>query len=243
MANIYSLECLSSQQSGDALETYRENGWHETMKAEVEIAGGNPTALGDATWVEEILNVRFRVEDVDFFPANTFADAGVQWLKNRHRYQLYEFTAEDSSRLESKLRGRQGSQWPPVIRSFFRRGVRSVHVSPEHRKMQVMLLGELEREYGAGRVILEEDFVDATVRTDREKILYEIKTDLEPRTVIRNALGQILEYAYYPLRQQDLPLRLVIVGRSPLTKHDQDYLSRLQTEFTLPLEYRTLKIE
>src|SRR3546814_3124822 len=72
--------------------------------------------------------------------------------------------------------------------------------------------------------------------------LYEIKSDLEPRTVIREALGQILEYAFHPRRQHVLPLRLIIVGRCELRAEDGAYLDRLRANFGLPIEYRSVSI-
>jgi hypothetical protein len=101
---------------------------------------------------------------------------------------------------------------------------------------------ELQAEYPKSLVVREQDFIDVSVRTDAELLLYEIKSDLEPRTVIRQALGQILEYAFHPSRHHALPLRLVIVGRRALSTEDKAYLNRLQKDFCLPLEYRVVCI-
>jgi hypothetical protein len=106
--------------------------------------------------------------------------------------------------------------------------------------MQAQLMIELASEYPNASIVREENFVDVEVRTLHELILFEIKSDLEPRAVIRQALGQILEYAYYPNRQETLPLKLVIVGRTPLSDADRGYLSRLKQEFQLPIEYRVV---
>jgi hypothetical protein len=84
------------------------------------------------------------------------------------------------------------------------------------------LMQELQAEYPKSLVVSEQDFIDVSVRTDAELLLYEIKSDLEPRTVIRQALGQILEYAFHPSRHHALPLRLVIVGRRALSTEDKD---------------------
>jgi hypothetical protein len=78
------------------------------------------------------------------------------------------------------------------------------------------------------------------VRTETEIILYEIKSDLEPRTVIRQALGQILEYAFHSPRERKLPVRLFIVGRNAPSPEDQKYLNLLKAKFLLPLEYRVV---
>ena len=104
--------------------------------------------------------------------------------------------------------------------------------------MQDKLLAELRTEFPEARIRCEEDFLDINVCTDAELILFEIKSDLDPRSVIRHGLGQILEYAYHPLRTHSLPIRMVIVGRCPLTNSDEQYLDRLKHDFALPLAYR-----
>lgn len=242
VANIYEVECLDISQAEDALAVYRDKDWYATMEREIAEIGGNPKALGDSKWVTHVLNVRFRQTNVDRFPPNCFASPDDVWLRKRHRYQLYDLQPEQQRRLEQALPGRRGTHSAPSLERIFRRGMRSVEITPEHRKMQAKLLSELKREFGATRVVLEEDFVDVTVRTDQEKILFEIKTDLEPRTVIRNALGQVLEYAYHPLRKHELPVRLVIVGRVPLNAYEAEYLGYLKAKHSLPLEYRVVSL-
>jgi hypothetical protein len=212
------------------------------MQREVEEVKGNVRAIGDPEWARHILNVRFRVEKIDLFTQDSFAENNDQWLKNRHRYQLYDFKSGDVARVEGLLRKRRGDQNAPIIRPIFRRGSRALEYTPEHQKMQAKLLDELQKTFGHDCVTLEEDFVDAIVRTDKEITLYEIKTDLEPRTTIRNAMGQVLEYAYHPFRKHNLPLRLVIVGRCPLTAEDEMYLKILKERFFLPLEYKVISI-
>jgi hypothetical protein len=244
VANIYALECLTVEQAKAALDLFRQNGWLDTMRREVEEIHGNVQAIEDSRWAPCPLNVRFRQENVDLFPKDCYMDD--PWLKNRHRYQFYDFSLKDSAlveaRIENTFRGRLGSQIAPTVRPFFRRGSHGIEYTPEHRKMQGKLLEELQKTFGTNCVKLEQDFIDATVRTDREIILYEIKTDLEPRTVIRNALGQILEYAYHPLRKHDLPVRLVIVGRCELEQEDEAYLNILKERYSLPLEYKVITI-
>jgi hypothetical protein len=74
------------------------------------------------------------------------------------------------------------------------------------------------------------------VRQGAEYIYYEIKTGLSAQSCIREALGQLLEYAYWPGAQ--LAARLVIIGEPPLDKYAKTYLETLQKEFSLPVEYR-----
>jgi len=209
------------------------------MGKEIRDAGGDDSALGDPKWAKDILNIRFRQENVrPFFPVTySKRDDPIQRLT---RYQLYDI-ASVGTPIEQILKVRRsGSSSLPKVQPVKRTGTAPVECTPEHARMQAQLMKELASEYPNASIIREENFVDVEVQTLHELILFEIKSDLEPRTVIRQALGQILEYAYYPNRQETLPIKLVIVGRTPLSDADRNYLSRLKQEFQLPIEYRVV---
>jgi len=101
---------------------------------------------------------------------------------------------------------------------------------------------ELQHEHQPECVRREQDFVDVRVETPTELIYFEIKSDLDPKAVIRQSLGQLLEYAYHPARTGRRPDSLVIVGRTPLGKDDKAYLIAICQKFKLPLTYRVVKV-
>ena len=70
---------------------------------------------------------------------------------------------------------------------------------------------------------------------------YEIKTSTSPRNCLRDALGQLLEYAYWPGAQE--ATRLIICGESPLDDDGNKYLSELKRRFQLPIDYQHIAIE
>ncbi len=241
VATIYGLESLGDEQANDALKIFRDKGWLKTMQDEVRAIGGKAEALGAPEWAPNVLNVRFRQDGVDPHPPDTFL-ADDEWLQNRRRYMLYKLERADRTRIEQTHVGRRGTQNAPDTNTLFRRGTKPMSYTPEHARMQTKLLAELQTEYGNEHVWLETDYVDARVETDKELIFFEIKSDLDPRAVIRQALGQILEYAYHPVREGRRPDRLVIVGRTALAAEDSAYLDRLCKEFTLPLSYRVVTL-
>jgi len=234
VAEIRDVECLDNHQSKDALAIFKKNGWYETMRREVKAVGGDASALGATRFAKNILNVRFRQENVTLFPSNEFAKPSGAVIKLT-RYQLYDLNDKRVSSAEHR-----GTRTPPRAKAWMRRGYGPVQCTPEHAKMQAKLMKELRREYPRAQIFRESEFIDVSVRTRTELILFEIKSDVEPRSVIRHGLGQILEYAYHPLRTHSLPIKMVIVGRRPLNLEDKEYLSRLKERFTLPLAYRVV---
>jgi hypothetical protein len=102
---------------------------------------------------------------------------------------------------------------------------------------------QLKSEFPGARIVREENHIDVLVETDHELRLYEIKSDLSPLSVLRQAIGQLLEYAYfYPARGQRR-LQLVVVGRSSLSADGDVYLQHLQGRFSLPLTYRVVALD
>jgi hypothetical protein len=83
--------------------------------------------------------------------------------------------------------------------------------------------------------------VDIVLRRSREYWFYEIKTALSARACIREALAQLLEYAYWPGAEE--ASRLIIIGEPPLDPEASMYLERLRSRFVLPLEYQQLDLE
>lgn len=142
-----------------------------------------------------------------------------------------------------KTRKEAPGGWIGSTKTYTKGGSDPVEVSADHNKMQTKLRDELAKEYGAPNVVTEKDHVDISVTTADERILFEIKPDPSPLSVIRQALGQLLEYAYLnPDTNTDRKLRLVIVGRTRLSAKESAYLQRLKETFHLPLSYRVVSI-
>lgn len=242
VATVGSVECLDDQQAQDAVNAFSQRGWLQSMQAEIEAIDGNTHALGNAQWAKHILNVRFRLEDVVRFESGAYAKSDDPVMR-LNRYMLYDIdNIEEKLTLEQGVL-RLGTTAAPIAGTFLRRATAAVECSPEHAKMQARLLAELRVEFPCADIVCEENFIDITMRTDTETVLFEIKSDINPRTVLRQALGQLLEYAYHPARDSgSLPLRLVVAGRSPLAISDNQYLDRLRADFLLPLEYRVVAI-
>lgn len=240
VCEIRDVEVLSDQQSADAVDAYVKNGWLATMKQEVEDADGYAAAL-DPDLPEQILNIRFRTTNVRRIDAG---EPIPSWhpAHSLTRYSLYgvETPLPDKP---ARWAGRKGVSELPDSGER-RRKLQSgmVTYSPEHQKMQRLLEDRLKLRYPGADIAFEEDFIDVKLRTDDKLILYEVKSDLSPLSAIRQALGQLLEYAYHPRRTHDLEPSLVIVGRRPLVGEDKDFFERICTQFGLPIEYEFVEL-
>src|SRR5579859_481430 len=120
---------------------------------------------------------------------------------------------------------------------------RTLNIFLRHKEMQRRLKDLLLAE-GWSEVILEPPIglraIDAVARNPNALWFYEVKTAPSDRGCIREALGQLLEYALWPGATQ--PDRLVVVGEPPLSSEGFEYLARLNLTFPIPVDYRQLTL-
>ena len=112
-----------------------------------------------------------------------------------------------------------------------------------HNELQSTLYDRLVLKYGEDNVGTELPSgggtkVDVVVRQKNEYWFYEIKTALTPRACLRLALGQLFEYAFWPGAQE--AVRLIVAGETALDRDGDEYLRRLRTRFSLPIEYEQI---
>ena len=121
---------------------------------------------------------------------------------------------------------------------------RELNVTLRHNLLQAALTRRLITEFGEQNVADEHPtgrgtLIDVVVRHRAGAYsFYEIKTALSASACIREALGQVLEYAYWPGGQE--PHRIVICGEGRLEKEGRAYLRRLNERFGLPLAYEQI---
>jgi hypothetical protein len=124
---------------------------------------------------------------------------------------------------------------------------RQLNVSLRHNLLQAALTRRLIATFGASNVADEHPSglgteIDVVVRHGGHEFwYYEIKTTLSPRACLREALGQVMEYAYWPGAQE--PARLIVCGESPLGEDGAAYLRLLNERFRLPVAYEQILLD
>lgn len=121
-----------------------------------------------------------------------------------------------------------------------RRALEPVIVRFDHKQMQLDLFAKLVAEHGPSCVAAEHvmacgTMADLVVKSADGLIIFEVKTSLEPRACVREAVGQLLEYGFWP--GSTLVVRMVVVGPSAIDVETQAFLEVLTRRFALPLEY------
>lgn len=119
---------------------------------------------------------------------------------------------------------------------------RELDIQLRHNDYQSKLYTEMSDLYGEDNVGTEIYAnglsIDLVVKQGESYWFYEIKTASTARACIRQALGQIMEYSYWPGHQR--AAKLVIVGSAVATAEETSYIEYLQKTFSLPLEYKAV---
>lgn len=113
-----------------------------------------------------------------------------------------------------------------------------------HTQMQDKLYEILKSEYGEENVSTEHlhkgNKIDVVLKQKDGYTFYEIKTAGTAKGCIREAMGQLIEYCYWP--QNSNAHKLVVVGAYEIDSQTQRYLQHLNSRLNLNLEYLRIQI-
>lgn len=156
---------------------------------------------------------------------------------------FFESEAEDAPSADFVFRpGHVPREIEPVPRKASSRTL----ATQLHNSIQNGLYTYLVKRHGAQNVGTELDTgagtsIDLATQINGVLTFYEIKTSASVRTNIRQAIPQLLEYAYWPAERR--AQELVIVSHKALTNSGRRYLKHLRENFGLPLSYRKFDLE
>ena len=122
-----------------------------------------------------------------------------------------------------------------------RSGTSSYIAKQTHNKIQNKLRDKLIAEYGESCVACEKNYVDLTLTYDNTITLYEVKSDAYAATCIRQALGQIIQYAHR--LDSTKKVKLYVVGQYPLKDNEKPYLDYIQKNFKIDLNYINIDLK
>lgn len=232
---IDNAEVLTKSDARKISRTYRRQGWLKSMRQQVARLGLKPDTLGDE---ETLVNLRYRPEDLrmfDFmqpFPAKALPSARYGQLQKPPASQLPVLggssgAGKPAERNLNKTKATRivsaasyevdliQTQWQQSLKKTLQEDVRGARV-------------EIERDVGGHRV-------DVVLTSGGRETFIELKTFGPVRQIIRAALSQLLEYAYWP--DDDRCQALLIVGPAEAGIAGNAYLAMLRKRFGLPVHY------
>lgn len=228
-----------------------KNNWLQLMHAEVASIGANthglppmPTGKNFLTWDNPLFyaNIRFLPEDLHFFQPRRKINVSsyrygiaLDWdgkigeIDNIEPLNVPLIQAEPS---EKEIIDRFSEQ----IRKY--KEIAGKEFLPRQAPIQNALARQLKKFFApkGGHVTCENERVDIKLITkDNKATFIEIKPASSAREAIRQALGQLLEYAHYS--QANKADKLVIVSDARPDGDDLNYLKHLLRTYGLGITY------
>lgn len=122
----------------------------------------------------------------------------------------------------------------------FTQAERQIDVNLRHNVIQEALIKRLATQFGQENIASEissgiSNKVDVVLKNGDDYWFYEVKTGGSARACIREALGQLLEYSFWPGAQK--AAKLIVVGEPPLDRNAVSYIATLCHLFSLPIAY------
>ncbi|MBN1225578.1 MAG: hypothetical protein JXA79_01180 [Deltaproteobacteria bacterium] len=246
MGRILGVEVIAPKESSKVHARYKAKGWLKEMEVQLGAVGATVKDFQDID-PRTFAVVRYRPASLELldtpleFAADDPAVAANYYilLNQKQKPKLikglgeFAFTAGHNKKKSSTKKKHYEIQ--------------SAKLDLIHNQIQDRIYHQLVEHYGENNVGTELDTgngsqIDIVVRDkDKNFIFFEIKTSYSLRLSIREALGQLLEYAFFPKATD--PKKLVIVSPNKVTDEARVYLKDIRKRFGLPIFYRQYEPE
>ncbi|WP_087693494.1 hypothetical protein [Pseudomonas sp. PE-S1G-1] len=188
----------------------------------------------EGNWAEKAVAVAQHLSQIEFFDDESLERNMFPWFVFEHLRDEDRVVPFRAGHKERPLAAT--AQLPAAQRRILLR----------HNKLQTYLYSLLCEQYGKDLVGTEHPtgsggYADAVVRfSNASCFLYEVKVSLTAAGAVREAVGQLLEYAYRPTGLE--PEKLFIVAEPPIDSVTAQFLQRMNAEFGLKFEYLQLTL-
>lgn len=239
LGKVKNVEVIDRNKSTEISSIYNENGWNQEIVEQLIAVNADISAYKN-TPVEINFNCRFKPEDLDLF------DSPVEIAKDNQAIKHYYYKIQD--KLTEPTLIHNNSFTPEFIPGHTPKstthvtGVKTPEYQCEllHNQYQTSIFEILKNIHGDSvRTEFPVCFrtkVDFAIKKKNGYIFYELKTNKHIKQSVREALGQIIEYAYWPNNVR--ANKLVIISTEEPNVDIKKYMAHLRTKFQLPIHYQ-----
>lgn len=246
---IDSVQTMTEREAVRVAREFKREGWLRMMEQQVEALGLDKAAVTD-TGRTELFNVRFRPDALRMFdppipfpaedvPADyygilqlvppawehlTDVDANTDAYSEPGEPDESDEESDDTDGATTATRAPSGGGDVKLIQTQWQNALM--------RTLRVDLPAEVKprREFRLGR-----NRVDIRLKASDRTVFIELKPRGTPTEVIREAFGQLMEYAYWPTTTRCDTL--LIVGPGVASARDRAYLATMRERFGIPVHY------
>ncbi len=247
VAQIRNVYVINETEQINIFNQYVKNGWLNQMKEDLRVLEIDKRLI-DGKRInlnEEItsgsFNIRFKPDDICFIN-RLFGDVDFNNVKAEY-YKLYDTEFIPIENREDKTVDQKPKSPPqdPPLKSQRVSRPRLIELSKVHYDVAKGLYNSLINIYGKRNVYWEYNLnygarVDVAVNDNNNWIFFEVKSYIDLRTSIREALGQLLEYSHWPGRNKASKLVIVTQKISGIEKV-KNYMSHLRERYGISIYY------
>lgn len=240
LGRIRNVTVTTRQESQEAYVAYKKNGWLTEMEDQLRSVGAKVQAFSK-TKPEDFFAIRFRPRTLELL------DTPLEFSRYDPAVKATYYVLLKKEKTPKLLSSKKQFIFSPghtkkkgTTESSYE--AHSSNIDLVQNRMQARIYQQLAKKFGKDNVGTELDagygaLIDVVVKeSDGNFTFYEIKTSYSVRLCIREALAQLLEYAYYPNR--DNATKIVVVSPNAVTKEAQSYLEHLRRRFGIPVYYQ-----
>lgn len=253
VGEIKQIEVLNSSQAAEIKGIYESNGWLKEMEDQIKTSGANAKGFSGYPGLD-LFNVRYLPQNLNvndpYFelpadhPITAVTRYSLSFMKDKFKVnepdESAPFVFIPPDDIDSATPGKKPKKKTTV------RAPKAVEIVYLHKAISENLTVKLRSIYGSKNVTAEhsagygQNRIDIVVKNGKELIFYEIKTYNSLTTSIREALGQLLEYAYWPNKNK--AKKMVIVTQTPISAKGRLYFKHLRETLNIPIYYQSYNL-
>lgn len=252
IGNINNLTVIDKEEADEVKQTYVNNNWIEEMEEQIKASGANEK--GFSNWKGlDLFNVKFSPNDI-FLNDPYFELTDNHPIYEQSRYAFIHFNNEfevsstdtdDNFNFTTSTENGDGDNNPKS--KIHIRQPKAIEIIYLHRAISNSLTKLLRQNHGKNNVTREHpagygaNKIDIVVKKEKHLTFYEIKTYNSLKTSVREALGQLMEYGFYPNKRK--AYELIIVTQLPANAQTKTYFGHLRQLFNIPIYYQSYNLE
>jgi len=238
---LNNVQAISAKEAELIYEQYEKNNWISEMKSDLESVNAKSSELD--SFSQYTFNIKFEPHNITFFNEGLKPFSKNDKI-NHNRYTLLNIDQiTDIPQVEKKyeiIAKSNDTQRVLTYKKTFKAESKEYHFI--HGMIQDSFYQFLKEQF-VNDNISKEAFLKGLncsidiyhERTSDSSIIYEIKSYNDVKSSLRNALGQLLEYAYFP--QRNKKIKLILVTHKIADDEIKKYLDNLFNLFSLQIGY------
>ena len=254
IGEIENIEVIDKKSANEIKDEYVKRKWLNEMEEQIKLSGANSSGFSNWEGVD-LFNVRFLPSNVKINdPYIEIPQSNPIYEHSRYAFTFYkdefEVTTDDNVNSFEFISSTNNDDTDEdnIKSKTHIREPKAVEITYLHDAISKSLSRKLKKIYGNKNVTREHpagygaNKIDIVVKDNDDIIFYEIKTYTTLKTSVREAIGQLMEYAYWTDHMKAKQL-IIITQPHRDFENVKIYFKHIRDTFNLPIYYQSYDYE